>query len=159
MSRTFRLRPRYRALALSAIGVGGTLGTTAVALLGGALLPLGTGVAGVALGAAYLLSPSWKLEVVVDDDGFAVRSPTAERFRVAWADVVTVFASPASRTCFVDGGSPETSLIVPGDGAPAPYDIEDKPALYAWIVEHVARDKIREVESLEAARREATRAS
>ena len=39
---------------------------------------------------AYLASPTWKLEVVVDDDG--ARGPLAQgrrRFRLAWSDVVT----------------------------------------------------------------------
>lgn len=157
MSRAFRFKPRYRGLAFTAVGVGGTLGIAALAALGGALLPLATGVAGIALGATYLLSPAWRLEVVVDDAGLEVRSPSATKFRVAWSEVKRVIASPTTHTCFVDGGSPENSLIVPGDGAPAPYDIEDKPALYAAILEHAPADKVQTVDTLEAARAEAAR--
>jgi hypothetical protein len=151
-SRTFRFRPRYRALALSALGIGGTLSAAAIALLGVAVLPLATGVAGVALGAAYLASPTWKLEVVVDDTHLEVRSPKATKLRVAWTDVVKVIASPSTHTCYVDGGAADKSLIVPGDGAPAPYDIEDKAALYDEIIAHVAAGKVQTVETLEAAR-------
>ena len=42
-----------------------------------------------------------------------------------------VVAAPTTHTCFVDGGAPERSLLVPGDGAPAPYDLEDREALVA----------------------------
>ena len=52
-----------------------------------------------------------------------------------------------------DGGAPERSLLVPGDGAPAPYDIEDKPALYAAILAAVPADRVETVETIEAARK------
>jgi len=148
----FAFRPRYRGIAMTAIGVGATLGAVAIASLGAALLPLGTGALGVALGAGYLLSPTWRLEVVVDDTGLEVRGPKGARFRLAWPDVVRVVASPATHTCFVDGGAAENSLLVPGEGAPAPYDIADKVALFDAIVARVAADKITTVATLEVAR-------
>jgi hypothetical protein len=145
----FRFRPRFRGLAWGSVGVGGTLGAVTLATLGGAIVPLATGALGVVLGAAYLLSPTWKLEVVVDEAGLEVRSAKASRFRLAWGDVVKVVAS--EDTCFVDGGAPERSLLVPGPGAPAPYDLEDKQALVATIVAHVAPEKVRKVASLQEA--------
>jgi len=63
---------------------------------------------------------------------------------------VKVVHSPT--TCFVNGGAPERSLLVPGDGAPAPYDIADKQAMCEAIVAHVAADKVRTVESFHHAR-------
>jgi hypothetical protein len=150
--RVFHFKPRYRGVAISALGIGGALGVVSIAALGAALLPLATGGIGVALGAAYLMSPSWKLEVVIDDDAIEVRTAKASKFRVPWADVVRVVVSPATNTCFVDGGAPERSLLVPGVGAPAPYDIEDRPALVAAILAHVPADKVKTVETLEAAR-------
>ena len=69
--RIFRFKPRYRGIAISALGIGGVLGAASLAVLGAAILPLATGAAGVVLGAAYLMSPSWKLEVVIDDDAIA----------------------------------------------------------------------------------------
>ena len=142
----FRFRPRYRGLALSSMGVGGVLGVVSIAVLGGALLPLATGAIGVVLGAGYLLSPSWKLRVVVDDAGIEVPG----KFRLAWADVVRVVSSPSTHTCFVDGGAPAKSLLVPGDGAPAPYDIDDKAALCEAILAHVPADRVETVTSLDA---------
>jgi len=130
------------------MGVGGTMSVVA-ATLGFVVLPLATGVLGVVLGAAYLASPTWKIAVTVDDDGFTVASPKRKRFRMAWADVVRVIASPATSTCFVDGGKPEISLLVPGDGAPAPYDIADRKALVEAILAHVAADKVTIVDSLD----------
>ena len=139
-------------MALSAIGVGGTLGVVSAVALGAAMVPLATGAIGVVLGAGYLLSPSWKLEVVVDDDAITVRSPKRTRFRLAWSDIKRVVASPTTHTCFVDGGSPDKSLLVPGDGAPAPYDIENKPELFEAILARVAADRVETVETLEAKR-------
>jgi len=140
--RTFRFRPRYRGLAMSSLGLGGALSATSIALLGAAMLPLATGIAGVVLGGAYLASPAWKLEVIVDDEGLEVRTPKATRFRLAWTEVVRVVATPETRTCFVDGGTPERSLIVPGDGLPAPYDIEDRGELYDAIIARVPAAKV-----------------
>src|SRR5262245_46588140 len=51
----FRFRPRYRAMALSALGIGGTLVGISLVVLGAPLLPLVTGAAGMVLGAGYLL--------------------------------------------------------------------------------------------------------
>ena len=147
-ARSFPFRPRFRGLAWSAVGVGGALGAVTVVTLGGALLPLATGALGVVLGAAYLMSPAWKLEVIIDDEALEVRSPRGVRFRLPWGDVVKVVASPSTRTCFVDGGTPGQSLLVPGDGAPAPYDIADKSALYDAILAHVPAEKVQEVATL-----------
>jgi hypothetical protein len=146
-----RFRPRYRGLAWSAVGVGGGL-TGLAAVIGFVAVPLATGIAGVVLGATYLLSPTWKLAVTVDDDGLAVGSPARQRFRLPWSDVVKVVAAPSTSTCFVDGGAPERSLLVPGVGAPAPYDLEDRPGLLAAILAHVDPSRVERVESIEAAR-------
>ena len=148
---THRFRPRYRGVAWTATAVGGSL--AAVAAVAGLLtVPLVTGAIGMVLGAAYLASPTWRLSVTADDAGLEVGSPKRRRFRLAWADVVRVIAAPASHTCFVDGGAPERSLLVPGPGAPAPYDLEDRPALVAAILAHVPPDRVTTVDSLEAAR-------
>lgn len=147
-SRVFSFRPRFRGLAWSSVGVGGALAAATIAALGSALLPLATGALGVVLGAAYLMSPAWKLEVVVDDDALEVRGGKGPKFRLPWSEVVKVVASKATSTCFVDGGDPGRSLLVPGVGAPAPYDIEDRPALLAEILARVPPEKIQEVASL-----------
>ena len=137
----FRFRPRLRALALGVIALG-------AAVVGyGAL----HGNVGLALGAAYLASPTWRLTVVIDADGLEVVGGQRRRFRLAWGDVVRVTASPTTTTCFVDGGAPERSLLVPGDGAPAPYDLEGKAALYAAIIARVPADRIHQVGRLDDA--------
>ena len=152
MANSYRLRPRFRGLAFAAIGTGGALGAVAVTLLGGAHLPLASGIAGLALGAAYLASPMWRWQIVVDDEAFELRTAKAVRFRVAWSDVRAVVSSPATHTCFVDGGEPAKSFVVPGVGAPAPYDIERKAELYDAIIAHVDAAKVQEVATLEEAK-------
>jgi hypothetical protein len=151
-SKRFAFRPRYRGIALTSIGVGGTLGVVAIASLGAAILPVATAAMGIVLGAGYLMSPSWKLEVITDDDALEVRSPKASKFRLLWTDVVKVVSSPTTHTCFVDGGEPARSLLVPGDGAPAPYDLTDKQALCDEILRRVNPDKVETVENLSAKR-------
>jgi hypothetical protein len=146
-----RFRPRYRGVAWTAAAVGGSLAAVA-ASLGFLVVPLVTGAIGVAMSAAYLASPTWRLAVTVDDDGLEVGSPGRRRFRLAWGDIVRVIAAPATHSCFVDGGAPERSLLVPGVGAPAPYDLEDRPALVAAILAHVPAERVTTVESLEQAR-------
>lgn len=146
---THRFRPRYRGVAWTSVGVGGSLAVVA-ASVGFVMLPLVTGAIGIVAGAAYLASPTWRLAVTVDDDGLEVGTPKRRRFRIAWSDVVKVIAAPATHTCFVDGGAPERSLLVPGVGAPAPYDLEDREGLVRAILAHVPDAKIERVESLEA---------
>jgi hypothetical protein len=145
--KTFRFKPRYRGVAWTSVGIGGALGIVSAAV-GFLAVPMVTGVVGIAAGLAYLASPTWKIAITVDDEALTVGSPNKPRFRLAWQDVVKVIAAPDKHTCFVDGGDPGKSLLVPGDGAPAPYDIEDKPALVEWILAHVAAEKIEKVASL-----------
>jgi hypothetical protein len=149
-TRHHRFRPRYRGLAFGAIGLGGGLAAIGVGI-GVFLGPVVGGAIGIAFGGAYLLSPTWRLEVITDDAGLEVRDPKRSRFKLAWSDIVRVVASPTTNTCFVDGGAPERSLLVPGVGAPAPYDLEDRPALVATILSHVNPDRITTVESLDRA--------
>lgn len=149
MARTFRFRPRYRGVAWVSIGLGGALGVVSAGI-GFLVTPLVTGAVGVAAGLAYLASPTWRLAVTIDDEALSVGSPGKPRFRLPWTDVVRVVAAPAKATCFVDGGAPERSLLVPGEGAPAPYDIDDRPALVEAILAHVAADKVERVDSLAA---------
>jgi hypothetical protein len=147
VAKTFRFRPRYRGVAWTSVGIGGALGVVS-ASLGFLAVPMITGAVGIAAGVAYLASPTWKLAVTIDDEAIAVGSPSKPRFRLRWSDVVRVVAAPEKSTCFVDGGAPERSLLVPGDGAPAPYDIEDRKTLVEEILAHVASDKVERVASL-----------
>ena len=58
-------------------------------------------------------------------------------------------ASPTTSTCFVDGGDPQRSLLVPGFGAPASDDITNKAALVERILAAVPADRVTEVETLD----------
>ncbi len=112
------------------------------------------GVACLVLPALYLASPTWRMTVVADDDGFELRTRRTSRFRVAWSEVKEVIASPETATCFVDTGDPGTCLIVPGEGAHAPYDIENKRALFDLVLASVPPSVVREVALLSRARTE-----
>jgi hypothetical protein len=149
-----QFQPRYRGIAIGSAVVGAAVAGIS-ALAGFVMLPLASGVLGVAAGAAYLASPTWRLAVTVDDDGREVGSPKRIRFKLAWGDVQKVVASPTTKSCFVDGGSPSTSLLVPGVGAPAPYDLADRAALFDAILAPVPEDKVQIVETLEQAKAEA----
>ncbi|MEZ4367247.1 MAG: hypothetical protein R2939_13325 [Kofleriaceae bacterium] len=136
----FRFRPRYRGVAYSAVAVGAALAVAGAAL--GPLWLLGLAAGGALLGITYLRSPTWRLEVVVDDDALEVPG----RFRLPWPEVVRVIDTPAAQACFVDGGTPARSLLVPGDGVPAPYTFDDRAGLYAAILAHVAPDRVEPAE-------------
>lgn len=137
-------------MAWSAIGVAGAVGIGGLAA-GIAAMPLVISAVGASFGLLYLGSPTWKTVVVTDDDGIEVKTPGKTIFRLAWRDVKRVVASEATHTAYVDGGTAENSLLVPGDGAPAPYAIEDSAALVATILAHVTPDRIERVESLDRA--------
>ncbi len=141
--RRFPLRPRFRALAWGTIGLGGVLSTLA---LWAPPIILVSGVLGLGLGGTYLLSPTWRLTVVVNDESLAVMAGDNPRFTLPWSEVHKVIASPTTRTCFVDGGSPERRIMIPGDGAPAPYRIDRREALYEWILARVPADKVEQVD-------------
>ena len=139
---SYRLRPRYRGLAWGSIGIGGALAT--MALWTPAVVAVAS-VCGLGLGAAYLLSPTWRLRVVTTDESLAVIAGDKPRFTLPWAEVVKVVASPSTKTCFVDGGAAERRILVPGDGAPAPYRIERRDELFDEILARVPAAKIEEV--------------
>ncbi len=148
----FPFRPRYRALPWVSAILGPAV--LLVALASGASgNSLTFAVAGAVLGplivAAYLAAPAWRFRVVTDDEGLAVWHGRELRFRVPWWDVRRVVHSPSTRTCFVDGGVPSRSLLVPGPGAPAFYRIERSDQLYATILAHVPEDRREPVELLE----------
>jgi hypothetical protein len=147
-ARRFSFRPRYRGVAWVSIALGGAL-DTAAALFRLPWPAIASGLVGVALGSFYLVSPTWTIEVVVDDDALEVQQNRERRFRLPWGEITEVVASPTTKTCFVDGGSADRSLMVPGEGASAPYAIADKDALYDFILAHVAKDKVVEVALLE----------
>jgi len=148
---TFRFRPRFRALAWVCIGGGGALAAASLAVAHDARwLAFGIGVAGVVLGALYLMSPAWRYRALVDDDGLEVVDAHGDRrFRIAWSEVERVIASPSTSTCVVSGGSTERTLIVPGPGAIAPYDIERKTELYRAIMDRVPAQVVEEVDLIE----------
>jgi hypothetical protein len=124
-------------------------GLFAAGSIAAALLVLG--LAAIALGGIYLGSPAWRLVVVIDEHALEVWAGSASRFRLPWDEVVRVVVSPVMATCFVDGGTPARSLLVPGIGAPASYDIEDRPALVAAILARTPADRVSVVDLLERA--------
>lgn len=139
---TFRLRPRFAGVAGVSMAVGTAVG--AVGLMFGSIIGPIIGVAGLALGASYLASPTWRLRLNVDDDGIEV----VGRFRLAWGDVKRILASPSTSTCFVDGGTAARSILVPGEGAPAPYTLDDRAGAYRAIVARAPAHLITLVERL-----------
>ena len=149
----FSFRPRYRGLAWLTVGLGGGALAAAAALAWPAYA-YGFGGAGAVLGSLYLGSPAWRYRVTLDDDALEVIDAKGDRrFRLAWGDVTRCIVSRDTKTCVVSGGSAEQTLIVPGPGALAPYDIADKRRLFDEIVARVPADKIEEVDLIERADR------
>ncbi len=139
----FRFRPRYRLVPWLVFALGATLVVLGLMATGSErTFAIAAGALGPVLALLYMGSPAWKLVVEVDDETLTVRRGGDVRFRMPWSEVAKVIAMPAHKTCFVDGGTSERSLLVPGPGVPAPYRIEGKDALYDFIVAHVAAEKI-----------------
>lgn len=145
----FRLRPRYRLLPASAAGIGG--GIAVFGALQGPFALVAVGGAAMAMGAAYWFSPTWKIRLVTTDEELQFHTSRGRINRLPWAQVRRVFVDRVHGTCLVVGSNAETSLIVPGVGAPAPYDINNKAALFAEIMARVAPSRQREVASIEQA--------
>jgi len=151
---SFRFRPRFRALAIGVIVFGVALVVAAAAGgLGASARPIALfgGGAAAALGALYLLSPAWRMRAVIHDDALEILSSGDRKLHLPWSEVVRVVASPSTKTCFVDGGDPARSFVVPGVGAHAPYAVERHGELYDAIIAHVPASVVKEVELLEAA--------
>lgn len=150
----YRFRPRFGGVAvLVLISSAGLFAGVWLAGMTGTSRTLGLvgSVLGVVLTVLYLVSPAWKLTVHVRDDALEVTSAGDRRFLLPWTEVVRVVASPETRTCFVDGGDPGRSLLVPGPGASAPYDIADKAALYDAILARVPAEVVETVDLIENA--------
>ncbi len=151
----YQLRPRYAGLSYLALAVSISFGVLALSFN---LSPqvrnvaLGICVVGLGLAVAYQLSPVRRLQVVVSPQGIGLQSGEHQRFFLPWSQVKQVIASPQTSTCYVDGGSSEHSIIVPGVGAPAPYDIVNKLELYKEILRYTPESAIRYVESLETSK-------
>lgn len=136
----YRFRPRFLGLAFLSLSIG-------VILIAGSLtlapdrisriFALASGVAGIFFGFAYLRSPVWRLAVEVQENELVVWNGLERRMSLPWSDVKKVVVDPDHKNCYVDGGSPEQSLLVPGPGATASYDIKDKDALIAAILAKV----------------------
>lgn len=148
----FRFRPRLTALPWAVMSIGVAMMLLGLFVVGGAARQfcLWMGVIGVALALLYRGSPAWKLEVIVGDDALEVRRGDETRLRLPWSEVRRLVASPSTDTCFVDGGTAKNSLLVPGPGAPGPYQIERRAELCALIRARVAPEKIHDVSSLDA---------
>ena len=151
-TRRFRFRPRQPAVAVAAcvFGAGLSVGGLVDDRWSWAVL----GLLAVILGLLYLVSPAWRTEVVVDGDALEVHSRGDRRFRLPWGDVTRLVVSRASGTAFVDGGTPDRSLLLPGRGARAPYRIEAQADLLERILARVAPDRVVEVERLDRYRPE-----
>jgi hypothetical protein len=150
----FRIRPRFRWFAYGLIAVGALYATSPWLLGTGAArgMAIGLGAMGVLLGGLYLLSPAWRMVIVVGDPGIELLTARGDRrFLVPWSEIARVVASPTTKTAFVDGGEPGRSLIVPGRGAAAPYAVDRPRELYDAILARVPADKVEEVELLSAA--------
>lgn len=139
-SNTYRFRPRFLGLAFLSSSIGVVLIASSFTLTPdrmSGIFALLTGAAGLVFGFAYLRSPVWRLAVEVQDDYLVVWNGLAERMRLPWSEVQKVVVDHEQQTCYVDGGTPEQSLLVPGPGANASYDIKDKGKLIEDILARV----------------------
>src|SRR5687768_5990847 len=77
----FRIRPRFRWFAWGLIAVGALYAASPWLLGTGAVrgMAIGLGAVGVLLGGLYLMSPAWRMVIVVDDAGIELLSARGDR--------------------------------------------------------------------------------
>lgn len=146
-STPYRFRPRFVGLAFLSLSIGVILVVTALTLAPdriSATASFLTGVAGLFLGFAYLRSPVWRLAVEPMEDELVVWNGLQERLRLPWSEVEQVVVDEERTTLYLDGGNPERSLLVPGPGAPASYDIRKKDELIKTILARVPEERIKD---------------
>jgi hypothetical protein len=146
-STPYRFRPRFLGVAFLSLSIGVVLvvaGATITPDTMSTIFAYVTGTAGLFLGFAYLKSPVWKLAVDIEEESLVVWTGVEERLRLPWDEVKNVIVDAAHMTCYVDGGAPAKSLLIPGPGAQASYDILKKEELIAAILAHVPEDKVQE---------------
>jgi hypothetical protein len=146
----YRFRPRFLGVAFLSLSVGVVLVVSGATITPDAMSTIFsyvTGTAGLFLGFAYLKSPVWKLAVEIEDEALVVWTGVEERLRLPWDQVKEVKVDAEHMTCYVDGGAPKQSLLIPGPGAQASYDILKKAELIAEILENVPADRVKESES------------
>ncbi len=146
-STPYRFRPRFLGVAFLSLSIGVVLvvaGATITPDTLSTVFAYITGTAGLFLGFAYLKSPVWKLAVDIEDDDLVVWTGVEERLRLPWDQVKKVIVDAEHLTCFVDGGEPARSLLIPGPGAQASYDILKKEDLIAKILDRVPADRVQE---------------
>ncbi len=139
-STPFRFRPRFIGVAFVTLSLGVMLVAAAATLTPdrmSSIFALVTGTLGIFLSFSYLRSPAWRLAVDIQEHDLVVWNGTTERLRLPWTDVQRVVVDPDREVCFVDGGSPDKSLLVPGPAAPASYTIAKRDALIEAILTHL----------------------
>jgi len=151
-STPYRFRPRFVGVAFVSLSLGVTLVAAALTVAPDRLsstFSLISGIAGLCLGYLYLRSPVWKLAVDIQETDLVIWSGTAERLRLPWSQVSRVVVDPDHELCFVDGGSPEKSLLVPGPGAQASYVIAKRRQLINAILSHVPSEIVQDSSQLQ----------
>jgi hypothetical protein len=86
-------------------------------------------------------------ELILDDDGYALREFGREKVRVPWREVVKVRFDAAEQAMYLDCGDPARNLLIPparGYG----YRFERPAELCDEVKKHVPADKIEAVEKL-----------
>ncbi len=118
-------------------------------VLGQALwMRLAFGAMVVGMGAVALVLRRARPEVLIDDQGYAVREFGKEKLRVGWSEVVKVRADEAEKAAYVDCGDPSRNLLVPpARGYGFRFGRADE--LYARILAAVPASLIERVERLD----------
>ncbi len=150
-STPYRFRPRFVGVAFVSISIGTILIVSSLTITPdrmSATFSFFVGLIGLFLAFSYLKSPVWRLAVDIQEDDLVVWNGLEERMRLPWQDIEKVVMGPEGQTCYVDGGSAERSLLVPGPGAGASYDIRHKKKLIEAILAHVSDDIVESSEEI-----------
>ncbi len=143
---SYPFSPRFKFVAYAALVLGAVALTGAI--IAGGVSGWVIGLLCISSGAAYLLSPAWKIVIETNENGITVFQKQKTRFSLPWSSVERFLVMPDEKAAFVDGGSPEKSVLIPGPGAQAGYQIVEKAALIREISKRIPAHRIKAVENL-----------
>jgi len=86
-------------------------------------------------------------ELILDDDGYALREFGREKVRVPWAEVQKVRYDAAEQAMYLDCGDPSRNLLIPPSRGYG-YRFERPAELCDEVRKRVAAEKIEPVEKL-----------
>ena len=87
--------------------------------------------------ALYLFSPSWRFQVVLDQDTIYIRGAKSDRLVLPLAEIQEMVYCEKDQSCYLRGPDAAHSLLIPGLDGGAPYCIPQHAALVGLLADRL----------------------